>query len=57
MPKDDWYQLFPAKGGAVHLILTAQGFGMGGAPGMQQGAYGAPQAGYPQAGYGGQPQG
>eukprot|EP00026_Physarum_polycephalum_P017463 Phypoly_transcript_18697.p1 GENE.Phypoly_transcript_18697~~Phypoly_transcript_18697.p1 ORF type:complete len:212 (+),score=37.51 Phypoly_transcript_18697:33-668(+) len=56
MPKDDWYQLFPAKGGAVHLVLTAQGFGMG-APGMQAGAmpYGVPQAGGFQQGYPQQP--
>jgi len=59
VPKDDWYQLFPAKGGTIHLIITAQGFGMGG--GQMPGAYpqaggypqqqGYPQQGYPQQGY------
>lgn len=40
VPKNEWYQLSPAKGGAVHLIITAQGFGTG-APG---GAMGVPYA-------------
>eukprot|EP00026_Physarum_polycephalum_P015305 Phypoly_transcript_15949.p1 GENE.Phypoly_transcript_15949~~Phypoly_transcript_15949.p1 ORF type:complete len:167 (+),score=16.14 Phypoly_transcript_15949:68-568(+) len=28
VPKDEWYQLSPAKGGAIRLILCANGFGM-----------------------------
>ena len=59
VPKNDWFQLSPAKGGAVHLIITAQGFGMGAGMGAQAGGYGVPQAGYPQQGYpqaGGYPQ-
>jgi len=49
VPKDEWYQLFPAKGGSIHLIICAQGFGTGGPMGAQAGPYGVPQAG----GYGG----
>jgi len=50
-PKDEWYQLFPAKGGAIHLVLIPQGFGVGGGMGMP-GAYGVPQqaGGYGAAG-------
>jgi len=65
MPKDDWYQLFPAKGGSIHLIITAQGFGLPGGPpagmpygGGMPGQWGAgfpPGGPYPQMG-GGYPQ-
>jgi hypothetical protein len=56
MPKDDWYQLFPAKGGALHLVLTAQGFGMVGGMVQQAQPYGMPQAGgYAQPVYMGAP--
>jgi len=61
-PKDEWYQLHPTKGGQVHVILTAVGFGkpayaqpgvMGpiGYPPSGYPSAGYPQAGYPQAGY------
>jgi len=55
VPKDEWYQLYPPKGGSVHLIITAQGFGMQGGPqmGMGQGmgmGMGM-QGGYQQGGY------
>jgi len=47
-PKDEWYQLHPTKGGQVHVILTAVGFGKQGQP--QAGGF-APTIGYPPAGY------
>jgi len=62
-PKDEWYQLHPTKGGQVHVILTAVGFGQqsymqagGMAPvGYPPGGYppgGYPTGGYPTGGYG-----
>jgi len=66
VPKDDWYELHPPRNGAIHLVLTPQGFGLPGGPqgGMPYGGgYGVgyppgqypPMAmqggGYPPAGY------
>jgi len=41
-PRDGWHQLYPSSGGAVHLVICAEGFGAQG--GFQQQGY-APQMG------------
>lgn len=46
-PKDEWYQLHPTKGGQIHVILTAVGFGR---PAPYSQAGGMAPIGYPQAG-------
>jgi len=56
-PKDGWHQLYPASGGAIHLVLVAEGFGGQAGPYPPQQSGGYPQsypqqsAGYPQQGY------